>query len=44
MTRAPCGFCPAGPLRIGEQHQSKFLKPNPQGVAPVLVHDGNVIN
>jgi glutathione S-transferase len=30
-------------LRTGEQHQPEFLKLNPRGVVPVLVHDGNVI-
>jgi len=30
-------------LRTGEQHQPQFLKLNPRGVVPVLVHDGNVI-
>jgi len=31
-------------LRTGEQHKPQFLKLNPRGVVPVLVHDGNVIN
>ena len=30
-------------LRTGEQHKPQFLKLNPRGVVPVLVHDGNVI-
>jgi glutathione S-transferase len=30
-------------LRTGEQHRPQFLKLNPRGVVPVLVHDGNVI-
>jgi glutathione S-transferase len=30
-------------LRTGEQHKPEFLKLNPRGVVPVLVHDGNVI-
>jgi glutathione S-transferase len=30
-------------LRTGEQHQPQFLKINPRGVVPALVHDGNVI-
>ena len=30
-------------LRTGEQHEPQFLKLNPRGVVPVLVHDGNVI-
>jgi glutathione S-transferase len=30
-------------LRTGEQHDPQFLKLNPRGVVPVLVHDGNVI-
>ena len=29
-------------LRTGEQHKPQFLKLNPRGVVPVLVHDGNV--
>ncbi len=31
-------------LRTGEQHKPQFLKLNPRGVVPVLVHDGSVIN
>jgi glutathione S-transferase len=31
-------------LRTGEQHRPDFLKLNPRGVVPVLVHDGNAIN
>ena len=30
-------------LRTGEQHKPQFLKLNPRGVVPVLVHDGNVV-
>jgi len=30
-------------LRTGEQHKPQFLKLNPRGVVPVLVHDGNTI-
>jgi glutathione S-transferase len=30
-------------LRTGEQHKPQFLKLNPRGVVPVLVHDGKVI-
>jgi glutathione S-transferase len=30
-------------LRTGEQHLAEFLKLNPRGVVPVLVHDDNVI-
>ena len=30
-------------LRTGDQHKPQFLKLNPRGVVPVLVHDGNVI-
>ena len=31
-------------LRQGDQHQPEFLKLNPKGVVPVLVHDGTVVN
>jgi glutathione S-transferase len=30
-------------LRTGEQHKPQFLKLNPRGVVPVLVHDGKVV-
>ena len=30
-------------LRAGEQHRPEFLKLNPKGVVPVLVHDGFVV-
>jgi glutathione S-transferase len=30
-------------LRTGDQHRPEFLRLNPKGVVPVLVHDGNVI-
>lgn len=30
-------------LRAGEQHKPEFLKLNPKGVVPVLVHDGVVV-
>jgi glutathione S-transferase len=30
-------------LRAGEQHRPEFLKLNPKGVVPVLVHDGVVV-
>jgi glutathione S-transferase len=30
-------------LRMGEQHQPAFLKLNPKGVVPVLVHNGTVV-
>jgi glutathione S-transferase len=30
-------------LRTGEQHKPQFLKLNPRGVVPVLVHDGRVV-
>ena len=30
-------------LRRGDQLQSEFLKINPKGLVPVLIHDGNVV-
>lgn len=30
-------------LRAGDQHRPEFLKLNPKGVVPVLVHDGYVV-
>lgn len=30
-------------IRSGESHQPEYLKLNPKGVVPTLIHDGNVI-